>query len=239
MISHCPHCNQELKLSDAMNAKIEQALAGLGDGKFLKLGCPNCRGQIQLKKDGSLFDESGPVSAPVAKSQAQLPTPPEPPDVSWLAAGEFMEREVVEDIPMVMVLMEEGEGKTGVVDTFEGMGYQSVVAESGEDAIERMRFVNFSAVVLSSQFEKSGLVDSVFHKHMRELPMTKRRYMYYILVGEEFHTFYDLEALAYSANLVMNINDVSYMNVILRKGLGDYEELFGPWLATLNEHGKN
>ena len=240
MIPNCPHCDEPLKLTEAQKVKVDEALASLSNGKYLKLGCPNCRAQMKLQGDGSLFDDSGvtPGQAPAPQTSSKLPVPPKPPDVSWLAAGEFTEREVIEDIPMAMILMEPGEGQKEAVESFEGMGYQTLLAESGSDAIERMRFVNFSAVVLSDGFEKGGISESVFHAHMANLPMTKRRFMYYILVSEKFHTFYDLEALAFSANLVVNISDVPHMNVILRKGLNDYEDLFSPFLETLEAHGK-
>ena len=238
MIANCPHCDQPLNLTEVQKTKVAEALAGLAQGMFLKLGCPNCRAQIKLQGDGSFFDAPSKVSPQTAKAEAKLPVPPKPPDVGWLAEGEFAEREVIEDVPMVMILMEDGAAKSTVVDTFEEMGYLPVPAESGNDAIERMRFVNFAAVVLSDGFEKGGIANSVFHAHMRGLPMSRRRYMYYILIGQRFHTFYDLEALSYSANLVVNLSDANYMNVILRKGLNDYEELFGPFLAILKEHGK-
>ena len=238
MISNCPHCDQPLNLTEVQKTKVAEVLAGLAEGRFLKLGCPNCRAQIKLRGDGSLFDGPSQTAPQAAKSASKLPAPPKPPDVGWLAAGEFTDREVVEDIPMAMILMEDCAAKSTVVDTFEEMGYQTVLAESGSDAIERMRFVNFAAVVLSSEFEKGGITNSVFHTHMRGLPMSKRRYMYYILVGGKFHTFYDLEALSYSANLVVNISDVAYMNVILRKGMNDYEDLFSPIMAALKKHGK-
>ena len=82
------------------------------------------------------------------------------------------------------------------------------------------------------------LARSVFHAHMRLLPMERRRYIFYILIGSDFHTLYDLEALALSANLVVNSDDLAHLDVILRKAIPAYEELFGPILEELNAYGK-
>jgi hypothetical protein len=73
---------------------------------------------------------------------------------------------------------------------------------------------------------------------MRKLPMDRRRYIFYILIAEQFHTLYNLEALAYSANLTVNTADLHHLDVVLRKSIPTYEELFGPMLEELGVYGK-
>jgi hypothetical protein len=229
MISKCPYCETDLNLTEAQQQKVTAALAGLKSGT-LKLGCPHCKHSIQLKPDGSLLlDSSSPSNV------STRPNQPSYPDISWLAGGMFEDKKTIEDIPRVMVLMPDGAGRSTVVKIFENIGYQVEVAESPADAIAKMRFVVFAAVVLHSTFDGS-LEKSKFHNHMRTLSMDTRRYIYYILVGSEFHTLYDLEALSYSANLVINDNEIDHFDIILRKGLRDYDELFGPYISALKEH---
>lgn len=71
-----------------------------------------------------------------------------------------------------------------------------------------MRHNDYAAVVLHADFEGTGVPDSTFHSYINALPMAKRHCILYILVGPDFRTLYDLEALALSANLVVNDNDV-------------------------------
>ena len=73
---------------------------------------------------------------------------------------------------------------------------------------------------------------------MCNLPMERRRYIFYIIIGDNFHTLYDLEALAYSANLTVNSSDLQHLDIVLRKSIPAYEELFGPFLEELNAYGK-
>ncbi len=230
MISKCPYCETDLNLNEGQQQKVTAALAGLKSGT-LKLGCPHCRHSIQLKPDGSLLLESSSSSG-----GGNRPDQPSFPDISWLAGGMYDEKKTIEDIPKVMVLMPEGDGRNTVVKVFENIGYQVEVAESSSDAIAKMRFVVFAAVVLHSSMDGS-LEKSAFHTHMRTLPMDTRRYIYYVLVGDEFHTLYDLEALSYSANVVINDHEIDHFDIILRKGLRDYDELFGPYITMLKEHG--
>ena len=67
--------------------------------------------------------------------------------------------------------------------------------------------------------------------------MTQRRSIYYVLIGPDFHTLYDLEALSNSANLVVNESELGQFDLILKKGLQDYDDLFGLYIKMLKEHG--
>lgn len=251
MLSQCPHCHNDLKLNEAQQEKVKQALAALPEGKTLKLTCPICKEPIQLNRDGEplgVVDEGAAPPAPAAKAAAATPpkpvnpppTAPGPPDISWLQGeGEEMETDaVVKDVPLAMVLINDAEQRRQVAAALEGEGYQVEFPESAEAGKERMRFVNFAAVVMHSAFEGGTLTNSLFHQHMRKMPMAGRRLLYYVLIGPDFNTFYDLEALALSANLVVNEGDMGKMPLILKKGLHDYQLLFGPYLEALREHGK-
>lgn len=237
MISLCPFCQKALNLNDVQKEKIGQALAQLKPGTSLKLGCPHCRKPIMLGSDGEAA--AGPAAMePAAPSRASRgPQPPDYPDISWLASGIYENREVIEDIPQVLILVEDAATRNLVQKAFETLGYQADSAESAEDAIAKMRFIAFSAVVLHSGFDGS-LESSHFHASMQAMPMGRRRGIYYVLVGPEFHTLYDLEALTHSANVVVNESEIPHIEIILKKGLRDYEELFGPYLRALREAGQ-
>jgi len=66
--------------------------------------------------------------------------------------------------------------------------------------------------------------------------MLKRRFIFYILIGPEFSTLYDLEALSNSANLVVNTQEIPELLTILRKAIPRYEDLFGSLMAELNAY---
>ncbi len=104
--------------------------------------------------------------------------------------------------------------------------------------MEKIRFVKFAAIVQHTNFEGMPLTRSTFHHHMNRLPISTRRYIYYVLVGQQFHTLYNLEALTSSANLVVNDKDIKHLKHILRRGFLDFENLLGPLFTTLRDHGK-
>ncbi|MFZ5776125.1 MAG: hypothetical protein ACOY3Z_11640 [Thermodesulfobacteriota bacterium] len=262
MLSQCPHCSQALNLTPAQLEKIDAALAGLAPGKTLKMGCPKCRQPIELNADGSLggnavggvmqevlYSQHGggedQTAASMVAAAQKRPQPvklppeaPKPPELTWLTSGVFDKKDVVEDVPHALLLIGDGEVKTQVSMMVAGLGYTPVFVDSAEEAIDKMQFMNFEAIFLHSRFEGPGGVgDSLFHRHMCEMGMSKRRYIYYVLIGPEFRTLYDLEALANSANLVVNDREVEHLAVVIRKGQNDYETLFGPYLETLKQYG--
>ena len=152
--------------------------------------------------------------------------------------GSFDEKEVVEDIPRALVLMPESANRDSVVQAATGFGYRVEQALTPEEAIEKMRFVNYAAVFLHDHFEPGGIVSGKFHQFMRVMNMSRRRYIFYVLLGEQFQTLYDLQALAYSVNLVVNDAEIPFIGTVLKKAIPEFETLFGPLMEELQVVGK-
>ena len=226
MLTHCPSCQQKLPFTSEQISRLEHALAQLAPGKLLTMKCPLCRTALSLEKSG----------LPPQKTDCRVQPPP-PPNLDWLQAGLFKGEEKVEDVPMALLLHQADEQRQRIGEALEAVGYQVFMADTVAEAMERMRFVNFSCIAFQEKLE-TNLEQSSFHTHMRKLPMDRRRYIFYILIGAHFHTLYNLEALAYSANLTVNTADLNHLDIVLRKSIPAYEELFGPMLEELNVYGK-
>jgi hypothetical protein len=228
MISNCPSCNAAIKLGDAQKEKLQKALDALEPGKKLTIKCPSCTKPIMLEATAS----SGEATS------ADGITPPGPPDLSWLKESSVEDDDHLEDVPMALVLYPDNEQREIVKDALEQVGYQVVFGDSIDEARDRMRFVSFACVVQYSQFECPKLEDSTFYHYMRNMSMQRRRYLFYILIGPEFNTLYNLQALAHSANLVVNEKDLYHLGIALRKAIPMYEQVFGPFMEELTSAGK-
>ncbi len=226
MISNCPHCRVQLAFSQTQQAKIDQAMKALQPGKRLTIKCPKCSQPIHLQQ-----------KTPPANAQQTI-KPPAPPDLQWLQTGLFEDEEKVEDVPMALILHNNAESLEKIKNAMESVGYRVLTSDNVRQAIEQMRFINFACITYHADFEEGGLATSRFHNYMRHMPMDRRRYIFYILFGPKFHSLYDLEALAHSANLVVAEQDLPYFDIILRKSIPAYEELFGPILEELGTYGK-
>ncbi len=224
----CQNCNRKLKLSD----KIKKGIQQLAPGRLLRLPCPKCGEAIVL--DGNHLNPNSTTQQ--TNLTAGAVKPPEAPDITWLKKGTFEEEEVVEDIPQTLILINPGAERDLVAKAIESIGYQASFAGSDEEAMDKMQFINYASVILHTSFRPGPLDESPFHNFMRDMSMLKRRFIFYILIGPEFSTLYDLEALALSANLVVNNNEIPELLTILRKAIPRYEELFGSLMAEISAY---
>jgi len=225
MTTQCPHCQKKLKLSP----NIEEGLRLLSPGKSIRINCPQC-GQAILLEAGMLTPEMSPATTEYSlpRPTHQKVVPPPPPDFSGLSKNMNDDGGgKVEDVPRVLILMPDSPDCRLVAEAMEALGYQPSFAQSAEEAMERMQFVNYASVILHSRYEGSALERGAFHQFMRTMNMNKRRYIFYMLIGPEFHTLYDLQALACSANLVVADKDLSQLALILGKAIPEYEGMFG------------
>ncbi len=237
MIVNCPHCNNQLKL----NEKVRESIARLEPGRKIKVKCVHCGVPFGLDISSLNPEGGGAKSASTATkgdaAQGRI-RPPGPPDTGWLKDGSFDEKEVVEDIPRALVLMPESTVRDSVVKAATDFGYRVEQSPTAHEAIDTMRFINYAAVFLHTSFESGGIKSGEFHRFMREMNMSRRRYIFYVLIGEQFETLYDLQALAYSANLVVNDGEIPFIGTVLKKAIPEYETLFGPLMEELRVIGK-
>lgn len=237
MIVNCPNCDKQLKLTE----KIWESVQKLEPGKQIKVKCVHCT--VPFGLDSSSLVQAR-VSRPPGRpepgrswSGAKV-KPPEPPGIDWLTDGTFSEKEVVEDIPRALVLIPESANREAVIQAATAVGYRVELAPDPEEAIEKMRFVNYAAVFLHDHFESGGIDTGKFHQFMRGLNMSRRRYIFYVVLGEQFQTLYDLQALAFSVNLVVNDAEIPFIGTVLKKAIPEFETLFGPLMEELQAVGK-
>jgi len=236
MIVNCPHCSKQLKLSD----KVRDSLQLLEPGRKIKVKCINCGTPFGLDKTMQPEGpgrKTGAESAPPVSGPGSV-KPPAPQNIDWLKDGSFQDKEVVEDIPSALLLIPEGEVRNTCEKAARSLGYRVEIATDVQDAKDKMRFVNYSAVFLHAEFEPGGIGNGEFHRYMREMNMSRRRYIFYVLIGDKFATLYDLQAMANSANVVVNSAEIPYIATVLKKAIPEYEELFGPIMEELQASGK-
>jgi hypothetical protein len=136
-----------------------------------------------------------------------------------------------------LILMPDSTDYRLVTSAMEALGYQPAFVQTVEEAMEKMQFITYASVILHSHYEEGGFENGKFHHFMRAMNMHKRRFIFYILIGPEFHTLYDLQALACSANLVVNDSELTQLAIILRTAIPQYEAMFGAIMQEINALG--
>ena len=201
-----------------------------------------------MKKDGKASQPKAaiPPAPPPPKQRNETPQsavrsttlPPPHPDISWLLEGNYVEKTQVSRETTALVLMTGG-GKEEIVKAFQAVGYKIELAESQNEAMEKVKAFDFAAIVADAGFTGENLAESPFHTFMKWLPMQRRRSIHYTFIGPRAHTLYNLEALSQSVNMVVNECDAKHFDVLLRKGLVEHNALFQPYTAALTQRKKN
>jgi hypothetical protein len=185
---------------------------------------------IKSLEGKSAFDLFPDIIRDIPKKKKASPLIPPPPDLSWLTEG-MAERNPAQpgNSLAALVAIAEDHKRAVVKKVLEKMGYAIDTALSAEYAIQKLQVVQYKLIICGTDAAFKDI-----HQHICGLPSPKRRVTYYAIVGPNLHTLYNLEALALSANLVINDRDLQYLEKILGKGFRDYENLFRPLLDILN-----
>lgn len=159
------------------------------------------------------------------------PLKPPPPDYGWLLDDGIRGRGTNQPLGHLaaLVILKDDNDRAIVEKILSEMGYVVQKELSAHSAIQKLREVQYNLILCGTEIAYKDI-----HKHICCFPPNRRRLTYFAAVGPRLHTLYDLEALALSANLVINNNDLEHLEKILHKGFSDYEQLFGPLLETLS-----
>ncbi len=110
--------------------------------------------------------------------------------------------------------------------TLRELGYKSHTAESGEMAIERIRYTPYDVIVIHENFAGSSLRSNVVLSYLTPLPMSQRRYSFICITGPSFKTLDAMQAFAQSVHLVVNTLDLPNLAAILKKSLAEFDMLY-------------
>ncbi len=159
-------------------------------------------------------------------------SPPQPPDLGWLQKDERRGKRISAGAA-ALLLMPDNQYRSMAAEIIGAMGYDIWTIKSLSQAVARA--AQCQIIIVDTEIigrpEQSAL-----HQKIINLPMVIRRYIYYAVIGPEFHTLYDLEALTLSANLVINRRDLSSLKTILTKGLRSNADLFSPLIQAQKQH---
>ncbi len=236
MLVNCPHCSKQLKLGEVAVASLQQ----VPEGKTLKVKCVHCKESFGLSGTAAIAGDKvvfGKEENSGSRDDIKV-KPPKPPTLSELLGKEGGGKKAADSIPRVLLLFPGREDKASILEKIEGIGYQVEEPDGVNDAIERMFSTNFTLVIYHTSYEGVPLSQSRFHDYICQLPMSKRRDIFYVLIGGEMQTFYDLQALACSANFVVNDAELPHITTLLKKAIPEYEDLFGAYLEELQIAGK-
>jgi len=212
----CPSCAREINIPDN---KIPQ-------GQAFNLNCPSCKNKMRVDQH-----IKPPESDPAESLDA----------TSMLVDQEFDddddEIEIYDEHDKIAFILDRQNDDLWTTALTE-LEYKLQRAKSPEHAVHKLRFNQYHVVVFHEKFGGTTLETSPLYEFIRDMPMDTRRKTFIALVGESFKTLDNMEALAYSVNLVINQKDLDQLETILKKSIGDNESFYKVYRETMTALGK-
>ena len=211
----CPSCAKEINIPDN---KIPQDQA-------FNLTCPGCK--TKMRVDHHL---KPPASDPTGSLDA----------ASLVVDEEFEDDEAIEiydehdQIALILDRQNDDLWTAALTD----LEYKLQRAKSPEHAVHKMRFNEYHVIVFHEKYGDSSLETSPLYEYIKDMPMHTRRKTFIAMVGDKFKTLDNMEALAYSVNLVINQKDVDQLETILKKSIGDNDTFYKIYRETMTALGK-
>ncbi len=211
----CSGCAKEISIPDN---KIPQNQA-------FSLTCPDCKTKMRVDQHlkPSSSDATGSLDA-----------------ASLVVDEEFDDDEEVEiyDEHDKIALILDRQNDDLWDATLTDLEYKLQRAKSPEHAVHKLRFNQYHVVVFHEKYGDVSLKTSPLYEYIRDMPMHSRRKTFIALVGDHFKTLDNMEALAYSVNLVINQKDMGQLETILKKSIGDNDTFYKVYRETMTALGK-
>src|SRR6187399_3217686 len=125
-----------------------------------------------------------------------------------------------------------------VRNTLKDLGFKSHVADTDDDALDRLRYTQYYCIIVHENFAGSTLRTNAVMQYLAPLPMPLRRGSFVCLIGDSFNTLDAMEAFAQSVHMVVNPLDLPNLTAILKKGLAEFELTYRVYRMAVDSQGE-
>ena len=95
-----------------------------------------------------------------------------------------------------------------------------------EDVVLKLKTYNYDVVIIYENFKGSKVENNPLLREMVQLPDTRRREHFVVLLSHRFATNDAMSAFVQSVDQIINIADLANFKPILRRGVTQYRELY-------------
>jgi hypothetical protein len=119
------------------------------------------------------------------------------------------------------------------------LGYKFHMADTGDAAVDRLRYTQYNCVIVDEEFAGGTLLTNPVLQYLSPLPMVMRRNSFVCLIGPSFKTLDAMQAFVQSVHVVVNPADLANLTAIMRKGLAEFEQRYRAYNDVLAARGEN
>lgn len=123
-----------------------------------------------------------------------------------------------------------------IINALDIMEYHITVAESGRDALKKMRYHDYDLIVINETFNSDSPESNMVMLYLERLPMSIRRNTFVIMISTKLHTMDRMLAFRYSVHIILNSKNIDDFGKIVSRGLTDNElfyQVFNESLKTV------
>ncbi|MDY6792502.1 MAG: zinc-ribbon domain-containing protein [Thermodesulfobacteriota bacterium] len=190
------------------------------DGKVLSTPCPKCKNVLYIDSTEKQGAPAGGEFYPDPSGNAEK-------------SFDFIE----EEGNTALVCEQDSDIRKKVIDTLDIMEYHVTVAESGRDALKKMRYHLYDLIVINETFNSDKPDSNMVMLYLERLPMSVRRNTFVIMISSRFHTMDRMLAFRYSVHIILNSKNIDDFGKIVSRGLTDNElfyQVFNESLKAVN-----
>ena len=206
----------------------------IANGKKMQFSCPKCKGQIILDPNESKSDESASHNQTTEPQEGHIKE----------NHKDIFEDDIPldfygEDVKLALILGNDIRKRKIISQALEELGYQCIISETTREAMSKIKYHLFDAIILLDGFDGFDLEQSTILQWINNLSLSIRRRILLALIGNKFKTMDKISSYAFSVNLVININDMDNLTDILRIAFIENNKFYKVFRETLEELGKS
>ena len=214
----------------------------------MEIVCDNCQSRFNLPDEKIPTDRAAKMSCPKCQHKITIsPRATQAPSIEEAFAAFTGDTYDASEKPFDFI---EEEGKTAlvceadaalskqVIKDLDLMEYHTTVAQSGRDALKKMRYHNYDLVVVDESFNSDSPDTNVVLLYLERLYMAVRRYVFVTMISHKFRTMDQMTAFRYSVNLIVNSKNIEEFGKVLSRAITDHEMFYRSYTESLKDAGR-
>ena len=174
------------------------------DGKVISTPCPKCKNVLYIDS---------------AQKQGAHDSQEFYTDTS--DGGEKPFDFIEEEGSTALVCEQDPDIRKKIINALDIMEYHITVAESGRNALKKMRYHVYDLIVINETFNSDSPDSNMVMLYLERLPMSIRRNTFVIMISTRIHTMDRMLAFRYSVHIIINSKNIDDFAKIVSRGLTD------------------
>ncbi len=112
--------------------------------------------------------------------------------------------------------------KKAVLPVLEVLEYHVTESKNSREALKTMRYQDYDLIVVSEVFDTEDPDTNGVLIYLERLNMSIRRNIYVAMISHRFRTMDHMHAFQKSVNIIVNVDNISDFDKILRRGIADH-----------------